>query len=86
MSNPLIYVDLKYVEKKTGWLGKRYQGWTWVAKSAGNNMPLAKSTERYTNRQDAINAITLLFGINATVYQREAEHGNVLLRMAVPTE
>jgi uncharacterized protein YegP (UPF0339 family) len=40
----------------------RFQPWRWIAKSAGNNEPLAKSTESYFNEDDCRHAIGLLFG------------------------
>jgi uncharacterized protein YegP (UPF0339 family) len=75
---PVIYVDL--VKSKV----PRKQPWRWVAKSAGNQKKLATSGESYSNRQDALNAAALVFGDNSTVYLREAEQGNQILRMAVP--
>ena len=44
----------------------RWQPWNWRA-TAGNGEVLAVSSERYTNRGDAIKAITLLFGPATTV-------------------
>lgn len=40
----------------------RFQPWRWIAKSAGNNEPLGKSTESYFNEDDCRHAISLLFG------------------------
>lgn len=41
---------------------QHHQPWRWIAKSAGNNEPLAKSTESYFNEDDCRHAIGLLFG------------------------
>lgn len=83
---PLIYVDIKRAPLSKlipGWgLPGRPQRWYWVAKSADNQRKLARATERYTNREDCVHAAWLLFSSSTTVYQREAEQGNVALRMA----
>jgi hypothetical protein len=63
---------------------KRYQPWHSLVKSGGNQEPLFESTERYFNRDDAVHAIELAFGGNSNVYLREAEHGDVELRLANP--
>jgi hypothetical protein len=76
--SPVIYVDL--VKSKV----PRKQPWRWVAKSAGNQRKLATSGESYSNRQDALDAATLVFGDHSNVYLREPEKGNRILRMAVP--
>lgn len=59
-----------------------YQPWRSLIKSGDNEKPLFRSTERYFNRADAIHAIQIGFGNNSNVYLREAEHGNVELRLA----
>ena len=46
----------------------RSQPWWWYA-SAANGQVLAVASERYTNRADAIAALTLLFGDRATIRQ-----------------
>lgn len=76
----MIYVDLKKSRLASA-LG-RPQPWYWVARSAGNKKKLARSTERYTNYGDVLAAIDLLFSAGVTVYRREVEKGNVLLRLA----
>lgn len=80
---PVVYVDIKQALSSII-PGRRQQRWHWVAKSAGNQRVLARSSERYTNRGDALYAVALLFSSASTVYLREAEHGNQLLRQAAP--
>ncbi len=77
----LVYVDLIRAPALVRLLG-RQQPWRWRALNAGNGRVLAVSSEAYVNRQDAIAAITQLFGFNTAVYMREAEHGNTCLRLA----
>lgn len=61
----------------------RWQPFRWVAKNADNRSVLARSSERYTNRQDCLNAIHQLFGDTTNVYLREPEKGNYPLRRAL---
>jgi hypothetical protein len=79
-----VYVDLIFVPepavRKLIPARKRHQGWMWVARNADNQKRLARSSERYTNRSDALAAVEQLFGAATTVFKREAEQGNVLLR------
>lgn len=77
----LVYVDLYRTPVLKRLLG-RPQRWRWRAFNAENYRVLAVSSEAYVNRQDAIAAITQLFGFNTAVYMREAEHGNTCLRLA----
>lgn len=63
-----------------------FQPWRWVARNAGNEEQMARSSERYFNRTDALDAIEQLFGSGTTVFKREAEHGNVVLRRALQEE
>jgi hypothetical protein len=87
---PLIYVDLAYTPfvesplKGHGPDPARHQPWRLLIKSGDNQKPLFRSTESYFNRDDAIHAAELAFGSGSNVYLREAEHGNRVLRMAVP--
>jgi hypothetical protein len=74
---PVIFVDL--VKSKL----PRRQPYRWVAKSGDNYRKLATSGEWYSNKNDAVSAIHLLFGDGSNVYLREAEQGNELLRFAV---
>jgi len=76
MDGPLIYVDV--------YKGKQLlrQAWRWRALNALNGRVMAQGGEAYTNRTDCEAAVTQLFGDATTVYLREAEQGNVLLRMA----
>ena len=77
-----VYVDLKQAPLSK--LPGRPQRWYWVARNAGNQKKLARSSERYTNRQDCLNAIRQLFGDATDVFLREAEKGNYPLRRALP--
>lgn len=81
-----VFVDLIYVPEPAARKlipgRKRHQGWRWVAKNADNQKKLARSSERYTNRQDALDAVVQLFGTDTNVFKREAEKGNVTLRLA----
>lgn len=78
----LIYVDLIETPEPTDYDGPRWQPWGILVRSGDNNKPLFKTTEAYTNREDAIRAAEIAFGRGSNVYLREAEHGNVLLRLA----
>jgi uncharacterized protein YegP (UPF0339 family) len=66
------------------YLDTQFQPWRVLIKSGDNHKPLFRSTERYFNREDAIHAIQLAFGSGSDVYLREAEHGDVELRLASP--
>ena len=78
---PLLFVDIQ--QSKSRWPVKRPQRWYWVLKSADNNEPLAVSSENYTNKQDCIDAAFLVHSAGSTVYFRQSEHGNVLMRQAI---
>jgi hypothetical protein len=78
----LVYVVLKQAPLSR--LPFRQQRWYWLAKSGDNQRKLARSSERYFNRVDAINAINVLFADASNVYRREAELGDVMLRLANP--
>lgn len=82
----LVYVDIKQVKNLKHTITGRPQPWHWVARSGQNWRVMARSSERYTNRQDCIDAATLLFGPEVTVYLRQQGQGNVVLRLAQPTE
>lgn len=77
----LIRVELVHEPQPRCWdevADGRYQGWRWVA-SAGNGEVMAKSSERYTNRADCVDAIRLLFGAGSTVIlHTDARLGEVL--------
>lgn len=97
---PLIYVDIieeqpqtreQYDRKRANTTEAqharyvaKFQPWRLAIKSGDNQKALFRSTERYSNRTDAIHAAELAFGERSNVYLREAEHGNRALRMAVP--
>jgi uncharacterized protein YegP (UPF0339 family) len=80
-TTPLVFVDLLQVADKATKTG-RPQRWRWVAKNGANQKILARSSERYINRQDCLDAITALFGTATNVYLRQAEQGNQTLRLA----
>jgi uncharacterized protein YegP (UPF0339 family) len=72
--NDLIWVDI--------YQGKRLlrQSWRWRVVNAGNGRVMGHGGEAYTNKADCITAVTQLFGDSATVWLREPEQQNVLLR------
>jgi hypothetical protein len=80
MTGAVIYVDVK--QSRRLWPLTRPQRWYWIALNGNNMRRLARSSETYTNRQDALDAVTELFGTESNVYKREAEMGNQLLRLA----
>lgn len=59
-----------------------FQPYRVLIKSGDNEEPLFRSTERYFNRGDAVNAIRIGFDNHSNVYLREAEVGNQELRLA----
>jgi uncharacterized protein YegP (UPF0339 family) len=84
---PVIFVDVyqsrqRYAAKLAG----RPQTWRWRALSEGNRKKLASSGEAYINLADCLHAIELLFGTTATVFLRQHEKGNQLLRRASNNE
>lgn len=80
----LVFVD---VYRSRTWRSDERRGrpqtWRWRAINGNNQRRLAASSEAYTNKQDCLDAIAQLFGSETNVYLREAEHGNVALRLAV---
>lgn len=76
-----VFVDIKQSRKR--WPLARPQRWYWIALSGDNMRRLGRSSENYTNRQDCIDAVWLLFGDDqSNVYMRQAEKGNEILRLA----
>jgi uncharacterized protein YegP (UPF0339 family) len=67
-----IYVDLRQ--------SKLTKQWRWTAKNANNMRKIATSGESYHNYADCLAAVEQVFGTGTTVFKREAEMGNVLLR------
>ncbi len=57
----------EHVEAAYNAYRQRHQPWRWVALSAGNHEPLAKSTESYFNRADCEHAIEVLFSATTRV-------------------
>ncbi len=81
--NNLIYVDLVQAPVNAlARLAGRPQRWRWTARNGGNGRVLAVSSENYTNRADAVSAITQLFGNSSNIYLRASQEGNQLLRLA----
>lgn len=77
---PLVYIVL--YQSKPRKVFRRAQTWRWRALNAGNSRVLAVSSENYTNRDDCVAAVRQLFGSRSDVYLRQAETGNVMLRLA----
>lgn len=61
--------------------GGRWQPWRWVAKAA-NGRILATSSESYTNRADAVEAIWLLFAASSEARIVHDDGSHYLLRGA----
>lgn len=80
---PVVYVTI-YSTPKPLWKRGRHQAWRWKAISEGNSRTLA-SGEAFTNRQDCIDSVRLLFGDRSTVFLRQSEQGNQLLRLMTAT-
>lgn len=85
MSAPAVTITLIHTPRPRLWRGKRHQPWRWIAR-ATNGRILAASSEAYTNRADAVEAIWLLFGTGseARLLSDEREHfgSHYLLRGA----
>lgn len=87
--HPVIYAELKYnpepkARKLLGPTRTRWQPWTvwiWVK---GNNENLFKGSERWTNKQEAIDAVNLAHGPESIVYLRQPEAGDLLIRHPEP--
>ncbi|SBS73856.1 hypothetical protein MHPYR_180093 [uncultured Mycobacterium sp.] len=60
----------------------RFQPWRVAIKSGDNGAELFRSSERYKDKRDARHAIDLAFGLYSNVYLRQAEVGNIELRLA----
>lgn len=79
---PLIFVDLVHTPEPVIHTGGRWQPWRIVIRSGDNFAPLFKSTESYTNQDDAKHAIDLAFGPGSNVYLRQSEQGDQVIRWA----
>lgn len=80
---PVLFIDVyKSKQRTAAKLSGRPQTWRWRAISEGNRRKLATSGEAYINLADCLHAIELLFGTTATVFLRQDEQGNQLLRRA----
>ena len=79
MSNgiPMLYIDIKQTKKR--WPTNRPQKFYFVARDAGNFKPLCTS-ETYTNEADCVTAASKLGSHQTTVFLRQAEHGDQVLR------
>lgn len=74
---PVYYVDIK--QSRTVWPLKRAQKWYWAVLSSGSFKRMGRSW-MFTNEQDCIDSATSLFGAASTVFLRQSEKGNQLLR------
>lgn len=89
MNHPVVYVDLKYApepkaRKLLGRTRPRWQPWSAIIMREGNFEDLFRSTENWTNKQDALDAVQLGFGPDTIVYLRQPEKGNEILRHPEP--
>lgn len=80
---PVVFIDVYQSKPRNRPNVTRPQTWRWRAISEGNGKKLA-SGEAYTNLADLLDTVVLLFGDNSTVYLRQPEQGDRVLRMAVP--
>jgi uncharacterized protein YegP (UPF0339 family) len=78
---PVFYVDIK--RSRTRFPRRRPQRWYFVLLAAGNHEPVMTS-EMFTNRDDCLDSARKANGDWVTVFLRQAEKGNELLRRAVP--
>lgn len=69
---PVVFIDI--YKSKTATLLRRPQPWRWRALSEGNRKKLA-SGEAYTNREDCLAAIRLLFADKTNVFLRRQQDG-----------
>lgn len=78
-----VTVTLVHTPARTFWRrDTRWQPWRWRAQAA-NGRVLAVSSESYTNRADAVDAIWTLFGPAAMVKLHNDDGSYYLLRSAV---
>lgn len=82
MSTPGVIVVELY-RCAPGRRGSRGQRWRWRAKDAGNNEILAKASEAYTNKRDALDAIVQLFSEGPRVRLTQPDEPDVILREMV---
>lgn len=80
---PLLYIDIKETTGK--WPKKRAQKFYFVVLSAGNFKALAKS-ETYTNRSDCVAAARLVGSEQTSVFLRQVEQGDEVLRYSTLIE
>lgn len=67
---PVVFIDI--YKSKVATVLLRPQPWRWRAISEGNRKKLA-SGEAYTNREDCLSAIRLLFADKTNVFLRRRE-------------
>ena len=72
-----VTVELIHTERPWWRTGSRWQPWRWVAK-AENGRVIATSAESYTNRQDCLDALALLFGRHTAVMLKDGDDLAVL--------
>lgn len=80
-----VYVELEYTPEPEGRAddASRWQPWRLLVRAGGNNAALLRSTERYTNKGDAVHAAELAFGEDTTVILRQENQPNYQLRLAI---
>jgi len=78
----VLFIDIQETSSNTIFKRARKQPFYWVAKNSGNGRVMAISSERYTNRQDCVDAARLIFGSEVNVYLRQENQPNQLLRYA----
>lgn len=64
---------------------EHFQPWRILILSGDNHKELFRSTERYFNKADAEHAIDIAFANKSNVYLRQAETGDIELRLATDT-
>ena len=78
MSGTVLYVDIRESHAVNLLSRKRKQPWYWVLRNSNNNKVMAVSSERYTNRQDCVDAAKLVNGSSVTVYLRAGDAAAIL--------
>lgn len=81
MANISVFV---LQSEKKGWPRSRPQRWYWTAANADNHKELGISSEMYTNKQDAIDCATELFGPKATITLYVPESEPQVIRKPLP--
>lgn len=82
----LVYIDLIYTQRPDDYTGPRWQPWSVMVRSGDNHHVLFRSSERYTNEEDAVRAAEIAFGMNSNVWLRfpgRRDVDNKPIRMAM---